>query len=86
MLPFLIGWALGHAGYAAAVFAALGISTLLLSFSAGEAQVMQGLGASFLLSSVPAYFGGRFRGHPMAFIRRRRAAGTGRSQQPRQAR
>jgi hypothetical protein len=59
VLPFVIGWALGHAGYAAAVFAALGISSLLLSLHSGLAGVMQGLGVSFLLSSAPAYFGGR---------------------------
>jgi hypothetical protein len=56
-----IGWALGHAGYAAAVFAALGISSLLLSLTSGVAGVMQGVGVSFLLSSAPAYFGGRAR-------------------------
>jgi hypothetical protein len=61
VLPFVIGWALGHAGYAAAVFAALGISSLLLSLTSGAVPVMQGLGVSFLLSSVPAYFGGRVR-------------------------
>jgi hypothetical protein len=61
VLPFVIGWALGHAGYAAAVFAALGISSLLLSLRSGLAGVMQGLGVSFLLSSAPAYFGGRAR-------------------------
>lgn len=80
VLPFLIGWALGHPGYAAAVFAALGLSTLVLSLQAGEAQVMQGLGVSFLLSSVPAYVGGRFRGRPMAFIRQRRDARIARRQ------
>jgi hypothetical protein len=61
VLPFVIGWALGHAGYAAAVFVALGISSLLLSLTSGVAGVMQGLGVSFLLSSAPAYFGGRVR-------------------------
>ena len=64
ILPFVIGWALGHAGYAgyaAAVFVALGISSLLLSLTSGVAGVMQGLGVSFLLSCVPAYFGGRVR-------------------------
>jgi hypothetical protein len=61
LLPFVIGYALGHAGFAAAVFGALGLSTILLSFSAGDAQVMQGMGASFLLSAVPAWFGGRVR-------------------------
>jgi len=62
VLPFGVGYALGHAGFAAAAFAALGISTLLLSLQAGDAQVMQGMGASFLISAVPAYLGGRARG------------------------
>jgi hypothetical protein len=44
------------------VFAALGISSMLLSLSAGEGQVMQGMGASLLIASVPAYLGGRARG------------------------
>ena len=61
VLPFGVGYALGHAGFAAAAFAALGISTLLLSLQAGEGQVMQGMGASFLISAVPAYLGGWFR-------------------------
>ena len=61
ILPFGVGYALGHAGFAAAAFAALGISTLLLSLQAGEGQVMQGMGASFLISAVPAYLGGWFR-------------------------
>lgn len=58
LLPFLVGFGLGHAGFAAAAFAALGISTLLLSLAAGQEQVMQGMGVSFLLSTAPAYFGG----------------------------
>ena len=58
LAPFLVGFGLGHAGFAAAVFAALGISTFLLSFAAGQEGVMQGMALSFLLSSVPAYFGG----------------------------
>jgi hypothetical protein len=61
LLPFGIGYVLGHAGFAAAAFAALGISTLLLSLQAGDAQVMQGMGLSFVISGVPAYFGGRAR-------------------------
>jgi hypothetical protein len=60
-LPFGVGYVLGHGGFAAAVFAALGISTVLLSVQAGEGQVMQGMGASFLISSAPAYLGGRAR-------------------------
>jgi hypothetical protein len=79
VLPFGLGWLLGHPGFAAAVFAALGISTILLSVSAGEAQVMQGMGASFLISAVPAWFGGQVR-------RRRRDAGTAPDRQPRRAR
>ena len=58
LLPFGVGYVLGHAGFAAMVFAALGITTLLLSLQAGDAQVMQGMGASFLISAVPAYLGG----------------------------
>jgi hypothetical protein len=61
LLPFGIGYVLGHAGFAAAAFAALGLSTLLLSLQAGDARVMQGMGVSFLISAVPAYFGGRVR-------------------------
>jgi hypothetical protein len=70
LAPFLIGFALGHAGFAAAAFAALGITTLLLSFASGQEQVMQGMAVSFLLSSVPAYFGGWLRNA------RRRPGGT----------
>jgi hypothetical protein len=62
VMPFGVGYVLGHGGFAAAAFAALGISTLLLSLQAGEGQVMQGMGASFLISSAPAYLGGRARG------------------------
>jgi hypothetical protein len=58
VLPFGVGYVLGHGGFAAMAFAALGISTLLLSVQAGDAQIMQGMGASFLVSSVPAYLGG----------------------------
>jgi len=61
-LPFGVGYVLGHGGFAAAVFAALAISTLLLSLQAGKGQVMQGMSASFLISSAPAYLGGRARG------------------------
>jgi hypothetical protein len=61
LLPFGIGYVLGHAGFAAAAFVALGLSTLLLSLQAGDAQVMQGMGLSFVISGVPAYFGGRAR-------------------------
>jgi hypothetical protein len=61
LAPFLIGYVLGHAGFAAAAFAALGITTLLLSFGAGQAGVMQGMAVSFLLSTAPAYFGGWLR-------------------------
>jgi hypothetical protein len=61
LFPFLLGYGLGHAGFAAAVFGALGISTLLLSLASGEAQVMQGMAVSFLLSAAPAYFGGWLR-------------------------
>jgi hypothetical protein len=67
--PFVVGFALGHAGFAAAAFAALGISTLLLSFSAGAEGVMQGMAVSFLVSTAPAYFGGWLRNarrHPRA--------------------
>jgi hypothetical protein len=60
VLPVGVGYALGHAAFAAAV-AALGVSTLLLSLQAGEGQVMQAMGASFLISAVPAYLGGWFR-------------------------
>jgi hypothetical protein len=58
LLPFGVGYVLGHAGFASMAFAALGISTLLLSVQAGDAQVMQGMGVSFLVSAVPAYLGG----------------------------
>jgi hypothetical protein len=77
VLPFVVGWALGHAGYAAAVFAALGVTSLLLSLSSGAEGVMQGLGASFLLSSVPAYLGGRVRasGYGLRWLRRSAAGG-----------
>ena len=61
VLPFGIGYVLGHAGFAAAAFAALGISTLLLSLQAGDAQVMQGMGVSFVVSALPAYLGGSAR-------------------------
>ena len=61
LLPFGIGYVLGHAGFVAAAFVALGLSTLLLSLQAGDAQVMQGMGLSFVISGVPAYFGGRAR-------------------------
>jgi hypothetical protein len=60
-LPFGVGYVLGHGGFAAAAFAALGISTVLLSLQAGEGQVMQGMAASFLISAAPAYLGGRAR-------------------------
>jgi UDP-3-O-acyl-N-acetylglucosamine deacetylase len=60
-MPFGVGYVLGHGGFAAAVFAAVGISTLLLSLQAGEGPVMQGMSASFVISSAPAYLGGRAR-------------------------
>jgi len=61
LLPFVLGYGLGHAGYAAAVFAALAFTVLALQATAGGNGVMPVFALGLLLSAVPAYLGGRVR-------------------------
>ena len=62
VLPFALGYGLGHAGYAAAVFAALAFTVLALQATAGgDGGVMPAFALGLLVSAVPAYLGGRVR-------------------------
>jgi hypothetical protein len=74
-LPFGVGFAIGHGGFAAAAFAALGLTGVLMSLSAADGKVMLGMSASFAVAAVPAYFGGRAR----VVRRQRRDAASARS-------
>lgn len=58
--PFLIGWWIGHAGFAAAAWAALGVTVFLMQLRVDDAEgiVYLWIFVSTLLSVGSAYYGG----------------------------
>jgi hypothetical protein len=62
VLPFGLGYLLGHGAYAAAVFVALGLTTLTLQATGGgDGEVMPAFAFGLILSAAPAFAGGLLR-------------------------
>lgn len=62
LLPFLIGLWIGHPAFAAAAFAALGVTPLLQQVRMEEGdEVLAGMVAASLLSALAAGAGGALR-------------------------
>jgi hypothetical protein len=65
ILPFMIGWWIGHPVFAASAFGALGLTVMIHQFQiddgAPEGKAVLGIAIALGISAVAAGFGGRVR-------------------------
>lgn len=61
LLPFMIGWWIGHPAFAAAAFLALGVTLVIHQLRLDEPAPLAGMATASLLSALAAGAGGALR-------------------------